>query len=355
LSTPFWAEPSERYPGNLPDRADVLVIGGGIAGTSLVHHLGKRRFSAVLLERGHLASGASGRNAGFLLAGVADCYAEAVRIFGREKAREVWHITDENHDRMLEAIERDDVGHRRLGSATLASGDEETVRLEESAQLLRDDGFEAHWDGTRLLNPRDGEVNPAAIVGALARRAKRGAIREGVDITSIQSRGEEVSVRAGELECRAGVVILATNAYTPQLLPQVKIQPTRAQMLASAPVFKAVSDMPTYSHFGYRYWRQLPSGEVLIGGWRDTAMEAELTYEAEPTDEIQEHLDGQLAAMSANAEVTHRWAGIMGFTESGLPLVGPVDGMRNVYLCAGFNGHGMGFAFMSAKQLVDSL
>ena len=355
MSTPFWAEPSERYPGNLPDRADVLVIGGGIAGTSLVHHLGKRRFSAVLLERGHLASGASGRNAGFLLAGVADCYAEAVRIFGREKAREVWHITDENHDRMLEAIERDDVGHRRLGSATLASGDEETVRLEESAQLLRDDGFEAHWDGTRLLNPRDGEVNPAAIVGALARRAKRGAIREGVDITSIQSRGEEVSVRAGELECRAGVVILATNAYTPQLLPQVKIQPTRAQMLGSAPVFKAVSDMPTYSHFGYRYWRQLPSGEVLIGGWRDTAMEAELTYEAEPTDEIQEHLDGQLAAMSANAEVTHRWAGIMGFTESGLPLVGPVDGMRNVYLCAGFNGHGMGFAFMSAKQLVEML
>lgn len=355
MSTPFWAEPSERYPGNLPDRADVLVIGGGIAGTSLVHHLGKRRFSAVLLERGHLASGASGRNAGFLLAGVADCYAEAVRIFGREKAREVWHITDENHDRMLEAIERDDVGHRRLGSATLASGDEETVRLEESAQLLRDDGFEAHWDGTRLLNPRDGEVNPAAIVGALARRAKRGAIREGVDITSIQSRGEEVSVRAGELECRAGVVILATNAYTPQLLPQVKIQPTRAQMLASAPVFKAVSDMPTYSHFGYRYWRQLPSGEVLIGGWRDTAMEAELTYEAEPTDEIQQHLDGQLAAMSANAEVTHRWAGIMGFTESGLPLVGPVDGMRNVYLCAGFNGHGMGFAFMSAKQLVEML
>jgi glycine/D-amino acid oxidase-like deaminating enzyme len=45
----------------------------------------------------------------------------------------------------------------------------------------------------------------------------------------------------------------------------------------------------------------------------------------------------------------------MGFTESGLPLVGPVDGLPNVYLCAGFNGHGMGFAFISAKTLVDSL
>jgi glycine/D-amino acid oxidase-like deaminating enzyme len=84
-------------------------------------------------------------------------------------------------------------------------------------------------------------------------------------------------------------------------------------------------------------------------------MAAEITDEDEPTDQIQEHLDGHLAAMSGNGEVTHRWAGIMGFTESGLPLVGPVDGRRNVYLCAGFNGHGMGFAFMSAMKLIESL
>src|SRR6202049_4687499 len=196
MSTPFWPRPPERYPGRLPARVDVLVVGGGITGVSLLHHLSKRRISAVLVEREHLAAGASGRNAGFLLAGVADCYAEAVQIYGREKARDVWHIADENHDRMLEAVESDDVGHRRLGSATLASGEEEAARLEESAQLLRDDGFEVHWDGTRLLNPRDGEVNPAAMVGALARRAKRGAIREGVEVTSIQPRGDEVSVRA---------------------------------------------------------------------------------------------------------------------------------------------------------------
>jgi gamma-glutamylputrescine oxidase len=351
----FWAPPSETYPGALPDRTDILVIGGGIAGTSLMHHLARRRFSAVLVESRHLAFGASGRNAGFLLAGVADCYAEAVRIFGRSKAREVWHITDENHDRMIEAVVGTDVGHRRLGSATFASGEEEHARLEESAQMLRDDGFEALWDGTRLLNPRDGEVNPAALVGALAGRLREGAIREGVEVTAIVPAGEEVTVRAGESACRAGVVILATNGYTSQLLPQVKIQPTRAQMLSSAPLSRSVCDMPTYSHFGYRYWRQLPSGEVLIGGWRDTSLETEKTFDDNPTPEIQEHLDRKLAEMDEKVEVTNRWAGIMGFTESGLPLVGPVDGMRNVYTCAGFNGHGMGFAFMSAKQLVESL
>jgi glycine/D-amino acid oxidase-like deaminating enzyme len=45
----------------------------------------------------------------------------------------------------------------------------------------------------------------------------------------------------------------------------------------------------------------------------------------------------------------------MGFTETRLPLLGPVDGMKNVYTCAGFNGHGMGFAFMSAMRLVEML
>jgi gamma-glutamylputrescine oxidase len=355
VSVPFWKPPAERYAGQLPDRIDVLVIGGGIAGTSLIHLLAKRGFDAVLVERSHLAAGASGRNAGFLLAGVADCYAEAVRIYGREKARDVWNITNENQDRMLEAVRGDDVGHRRLGSATFASGEEERARLEASDQLLREDGFEARWDGTTLLNPRDGEINPAALVGALARRARPGAIREGVEVTAIEAGNGEVTVRAGERECRAGIVLLATNAYTPLLVAQLKIQPTRAQMLASAPMEKRVCDLPTYSHFGYRYWRQLPTGEVLIGGWRDTSLASEVTYEDAPTPQIQGHLDGQLAAMHRDVQVTHRWAGIMGFTESGLPLVGPVEGMRGVFSCAGFNGHGMGFAFMSAKRLVEML
>jgi gamma-glutamylputrescine oxidase len=94
---------------------------------------------------------------------------------------------------------------------------------------------------------------------------------------------------------------------------------------------------------------------VLVGGWRDTAYDVEVGYDERPSAGIQSHLEAQLKRMGSGGGVTHRWAGTMGFTESGLPLVGPVDGMPNVYLCAGFNGHGMGFAFISARRLVDSL
>ncbi len=278
-----------------------------------------------------------------------------MRTYGRDKARGIWQLTSENHDAMLDAVAGQQAGHVRSGSAVLASGPDEAMQLEESEQLLREDGFDARWDGQRLIIARDGGVNPSSLVAALARRAHPLAIREGVNVTALDADRHGVTVHAGGDECRAGTVILATNAYTPQLVAQVAIHPVRAQILAAGPIAQSVSDMPTYSHYGYRYWRQLATGQVLIGGWRDTALELEVGYDERPTPEIQAHLDAQLSRLGAAGAVTHRWAGTMGFTESGLPLVGPVEGLPNVHVCAGFNGHGLGFAFLSAKRLVDSL
>jgi glycine/D-amino acid oxidase-like deaminating enzyme len=264
-------------------------------------------------------------------------------------------MTMENHIEESQAVSGQEIGYRRRGSSILASGEREVEQLAESAQLMSDDGFACAWDGQRLTNPGDGEVTPSLLVGAFARQAAVGSVRESVNVTAIETGNGDVLVHAGGDECRAGCVILATNAYTPTLLPQVAIQPRRAQMLASEREPQALCDQPTYSHFGYRYWRQLPTGEILIGGWRDTAFDVEVGYDERPTSLIQGHLETQLRRLGSKSEVTHRWAGTMGFTDSGLPLVGPVDGMPNVYLCAGYNGHGMGFAFMSAKQLVGSL
>ena len=45
----------------------------------------------------------------------------------------------------------------------------------------------------------------------------------------------------------------------------------------------------------------------------------------------------------------------MGFTESGLPMAGPLEGLKGVYICAGFTGHGMGSAFMTAKTVAEMI
>ena len=95
---------------------------------SLLRELAARDIDALLLERRHLAAGASGRNAGFLLEGTAANYAAAVRQHGRAVAREVWAFTGENHARLAEAL-AGAAGHRRLGAYTLAASAEEELEL----------------------------------------------------------------------------------------------------------------------------------------------------------------------------------------------------------------------------------
>jgi glycine/D-amino acid oxidase-like deaminating enzyme len=123
-------------------------------------------------------------------------------------------------------------------------------------------------------------------------------------------------------------------------------------MLATAPVDARVAQRPTYSHWGYRYWRQRDDGRVLIGGWRDTAVDVEIGTDASVNPDVQRHLDAALQGLDVAAPVTHRWAGIMGFSPDELPLVGEVPGMPNVYVCGGYTGHGMGFAVNATRTLV---
>jgi glycine/D-amino acid oxidase-like deaminating enzyme len=338
---PFWQRPAPVERAATPRRVEVLVVGGGITGVSLLRRLGERGVKAALVERSRLAFGASGRNAGFLLEGTAANYAEAVRLHGRERAREIWATTAENHRRLAEAL-AGRAGYRRGGSRTLAASGAEEAQLEESAELMSEDGWPVDFAARSILNPRDGELNPAEAVAALAADCPAGSIFEGVEVTDL----EQPPIAADE-------VILATNAFTGQLVEGIPIEPVRAQMLATAPFATRVAERPTYADHGYRYWRQLPTGEVLAGGYRDRAVAEEVGYQLVTTAVVQDHLDRQLASLGVTAPVTHRWAGTMGFTPDALPFVGRLG--PGLSICAGYTGHGMAFAHLCARLLVDSL
>ena len=337
-----------------------MVIGGGIAGASLLHHL-RGRTRVVLLERERLAFGASGRNAGFLLEGTAANYAAAVTAHGAGRAAEIWSFTQETH-RLLAEVISGRSPYRRRGSWTLAASAEEALALEASAELMTAAGFPttflealpAPLDGFAggLRNERDGELDPAAAVGLLASTED---VHEGCAVTGLRGDGAGVLVETTQGEIRAGVAVLATNAYTAQLVPGVPIRPVRAQILATEPESATIAECPAYADWGFQYWRQLDNGRVLCGGYRDRAIEEEVGYELEPNPNVQRHLDAHLRMLGVEAAVSHRWAGIMGFTEDSIPLVGWLPGRPGIAICAGFTGHGLAFAFNAARRLADML
>ncbi len=238
------------------------------------------------------------------------------------------------------------------GSEQLAGDDAEWNEIREGAEALRAEGVRVDLDPARCaaVYADDGEMHPVRFVRGLADAAESLGARIHEGTTAAAVHPDRVVASGGTV--RAGAVVLCTNAYTRHVAGDVRVIPIRGQMLATAPIAARVFPRPVYAHRGYRYWRQTRDGRVLVGGWRDTAVDAETGEEASTTEGIQRHLDAFLGEHGVRAPVTHRWGGIMGFSHDALPYIGSrADGM---YLCAGFSGHGNAFA-VAAGEIVASL
>lgn len=330
--------------------ADIAIVGGGIAGVAVAHALSDVGASVVLVEKRAVAEAASGRNAGFLLAGVAENFVAAVRRYGEGRALRVWRFTGRNLERIraLAATHGIDCDLAWNGSLQIAGDEEEWAEIREGARRLIAHGVRASLQPQlrAACYAEDGEFHPVRFVRGLAAAAERAGARLFERTAAVSVSAREVRTERGTI--RAGAVVLCTNAYTARLKSS-RIRPVRGQMLATAPVLERVFDRPAYANRGYRYWRQTRDGRLLVGGWRNLAPEEEVGEEERTTDLVQSALETFLTERGIHAPVTHRWAGIMGFSHDSLPYIGRCgDG---TFVCGGFTGHGNAFAASGAEVI----
>jgi len=370
----WWRSPSPPETSH-----DAVVVGAGICGIGVALALERRGLDVVLLDRAHPGAGASGRNAGFLMRGCAENYHAAIETYGRDRARELWRITEENLDALRAEGVADLPSYRAVPSCLLAYTDEEHAALRRSLDLLREDGFDAEWlddhddaawrpaSSTHrprgaLVNPHDASVNPVDLLRALTAKL-RTPVRTNEEVDAIITSESVGHVRTAAHTYTAPRVFLCVNAYARLLAPALGalVRPTRGQMLAlRAP--GARLDMSYYANNGYEYFRQNTDGSIVVGGCRKRHAHTEVGYEDATTPEVQADLEAfARAVFGADIDVTARWSGVMGFSPDGVPLVGPVS-LENgvlepgspVWLCAGFTGHGMSMAWRTAQLAVGA-
>jgi len=344
---------SRSYPPLDGDvTTDVAIVGAGIAGVATAYFLASTGAKVVVLEARGVAEAASGRNAGFLLAGVAENFVAASHRYGERNALRIWHFTKQTQAlvRSLVAENGIDCELRWNGSDQIPGDEEEWREIEGSARRLSSEGVAVSVDpaARTATYAGDGELHPVRWVRGLA----AGAVRKGV---RIHESTRVHAVAPGEARMatgvvRAGAVVLCTNAYTTHLASS-RVRPVRGQMLATAPA-APVFARPAYANRGYQYWRQTRDGRVLVGGWRDTAVDEEVGEEERTTEAIQKKLGAFLVDHRITALVTHRWAGTMGFSHDALPYIGAIA--PGLFVCGGFTGHGMAFGPASA-ELVATL
>lgn len=365
MTVSYWQDASAEQT----IECDVCVVGAGLVGLYLARLVAGQGLRVCVLEARHVAAGASGRNAGMVLTGTAYYYHDALRVYGRELARKIWELTHHNRDIARGLSEEFGTPWEPVGSLLLALDDTEAEDLERAADAMYEDGIQAkysHKDPTKrgfiasIVQAEDAGIHPVKFTQALG--ASSGAyILEQSEVFAIEPMvGGGVEVRSRRALVRCGKVALCTNAYSPLLHPyfEGKVMPTRGQILCTEPLGKTLLTQMCYADYGYEYFRQLPDGRLMLGGWRHHFRDVEVGYEDRTTPGVQGGLEkfmSQYFPEAKGARITHRWSGTMGFSADGIPLVGSLPDMPDVYFAVGFTGHGLGFGLATAERLATNM
>lgn len=369
MSVPWW-----RQWRAVEIETDACVIGAGVCGLTAALTLEAQERDTIILERSTPGSGASMRNAGFLMRGAAGSYAWACEKWGRSAARDLWLWSEENLSTLRTfGVERVR-GYREMPSCLLAIDDGEAAELERSAAMMEEDGFKVelvrsghdtawHAGGGRLglLNPGDAVVDPSALVARL-RSLVRSRIMTGAEAHRIERQPDgRLRVFAAGIEVVCEHAIVCTNAQTRSVLPELgsRIEANRGQMLAMKVPNDYHLDAAYYVNHGHEYIRLADEGLIVAGGKRGDHAAEERIDHPEPSARVQSSLESfarSFLGLDASASpVVARWAGTMGFTSDYLPLVGPVDESRRLIVCAGFSGHGMSLGARCAQMAVAGI
>jgi len=355
--------PALRPQAPLPQKAKIVIIGGGVMGLALAYNLSLRgEKDVVVLERGYLCAGASGRNGG----GVRMQWGTAANI---QLAR-----------RSIELMKQfaSDLGIniwlRQGGYLFLAKTEEVARRLERNAAL-----HNKHGVSTRIItpdaakdivpgltmkgvvtasyNPEDGVIFPWPFMWGYAQHCLKKGIKvetfthvTGFDISGGQVR--KVKTDRGDIAC--DTVVLAAGAWSPEIakLADIKLpnEPHRHEILSSEPLKPFLGPLVSVLDSGL-YFSQSMRGEI-VGGMGDPKEPAGLNMGSTMrfVARFSQALTEQLPRVG-HVKVLRQWAGCYDVTPDNNPVLGRTPGLDNMLQMSGFVGHG----FMMAPAVAERM
>ncbi len=368
----------------LPDRARIVIVGGGVGGTSIAHHLAARGETDVLLvERAELTSGSTFHSAGLVgqLRGsvtLTRMMMDSVRLY-----------------RELAASPDTDPGWVECGGLRLACTPERMEELERQVGWAETFGLELHrlsaeearelfplMSTERVLGatflPTDGYLDPSQLAYALARRARAAGVqvRERTRVLDVLTHGGAVTgVRTehGDVECE--VVVDAAGMYAAQVARMVGVRvpivPMSHQYVVTTP-FRTVEPgqrrLPTLRDPDLLVYYREDGAGLVMGGYERQSRPFSLG--ADGLDDVPGDFNGRLLPeewerleeiyasstlrVPAMAEVEIRKVinGPEGFTPDNEFCLGPTD-VDGFWVAAGFCAHGIAGAGGMGRVVAD--
>ncbi len=365
--TSYWLDTSEPFRSGsaqpLGGQCDVVVVGGGLTGSSAALTLAKKGANVVLLEADTIGNAASGRNGGMCNNGFAQNYAEMSARIGRDKANTLYKAFDSGVSLVEKIVKEEaiDCSFARYGKLKIAAKPEHYDMLARSQELLaanvdpetrmisreglRDEvGTNRYYGG--LLYPKSAGMHVGRFVRGLATAAARhGAqVHEKSPVLGMRrvQDGHEIQTPNGKIKARQVLLASGISQVGPLGWIRRRIVPVGAFLIVTEPLSQqdVARLMPTGrmvvdTRNLVVYWRLTPDNRLLFGG------RARFAVSNPQSDEKSGHI--LKAAMvdvfpeMANTRIDYCWGGMVDMTRDRLPRAGQRDG---IYYSMGYSGHG---------------
>jgi gamma-glutamylputrescine oxidase len=364
---------------------DVAVVGGGLAGLSAAIELAQRGYSVVLLEAKQVGWGASGRNGGQALAGLACEQSTIEAQLGLAEARRVWAMTLEALSLIHQRRERFDIDCEwQAGALSLAVNARKGKALQTwQAHMQTNYAFETQWIAPRdmpqwiasnrfhsgLHDPLSGHLNPLKYSLGLARAAAGLGVRifEHSGVTNLVP-GPTALLRTAHGDVRASHVLLAGNVYLQGVAPMLepRIMPVGTYIVTSEALDPELSRalIPSRSavcdtNVALDYFRPTPDHRMLYGG--------RVSYSTATPHNLEASLQRRMAAtfpQLKHAAIEFSWGGFVDISMNRAPdfgrlpqaaFAGTAKPHANVYYLQGFSGHGLALTGLAGKLVAEAI
>jgi 4-methylaminobutanoate oxidase (formaldehyde-forming) len=362
------------------DQAEVVVIGGGIFGTSVAYHLAKAgRTDIILLDKGELTSGTTFHSVGLVS-----------QFRTSPSLMKVMNYTINLFNKLKDEV-GDTLGWRTVGSLRLASSKERLKALQRELSRAKAIGIEAgilspsevlqmapHLSDEDLYGavyvPDDGHIDPSAITYELACQAKKmGAeVCTEVRVTGIElsPAGEVNRVNTDHGAIKTECVVNAAGEWAPRIgemagvnIPMV---PLMHQYLTTKPIpgHELPPDTPVVRDPDRLFYCREDVGSFLVGGfegepkaWSVEGVPWRFTQEllSAEWDLFEPVMEGamQRIPILAEAEAIELINGPDAFTPDGHYALGPIPGLRGFYVAAGGSINGIAGAGGVGKIIAE--
>ncbi|MBB4091538.1 NAD(P)/FAD-dependent oxidoreductase [Brucella pecoris] len=355
--------------------ADVVVIGGGLAGLSAALQMSQAGKKVVVLEAESIGFGASGRNGGFVSPGFATGGDAIAARTGDTVARTL-------HEMSIEGVEfvRQNIDTLKIGEAQLSPGIMSVRRYDDgdslkhyADQLYRDYGYKIEFHTTtetrNILNskryfqsvrdPNAFHIHPLNYLRALGREIERldGQIFEHSRVVQVFDHSDGKLIKTAHGQVKAGAVLITTGGYTDGLVGQIKraYLPIATYVMVSeeAPELIA-SAIRTTSAIGDNrragdYYRVIDDGRRLLWGGRITTRAADTPGVVR---ELRNEMVGTYPQL-ASLKTELAWSGLMSYARHLMPQIGQID--HSTWYCTAFGGHGLNTTAIGGKVVAEAI